>query len=406
MSYILNYKTWQSINEDTSVALDDRVKSLINLPDFKEVSKLKPKLKILDDQQRTEIAKDFGATPAELISWADNKISDVDFVKNMLLKKYLQTSPDLKNVELGKLLLTLGSKGAAVKEIQKKLKEKGFLDKEPTGEFDNDTYSAVKSAQKASKIVVDGIVGPQTYKVLYAVTPESAVTSGEIKSSYTGDKAKNIDLLIKTMEEKGITNPYSKIGLLSTIGKESQFIPQSENLDYSKERLPEVWRVFSKTGQRVPNGQGASNYNDLAVEYEHNPEKLANFVYGQKPYGMRSNAFGNTQPGDGWKYRGRGFNQLTFKENYERYASQTGLDLVSNPDLLNNPNIAAKAAVDFLVNGVKDMGTNPNEFTSVDQAITSFVTVNAGGNLQSAQIGIASANHIKPNFSIEPVTTA
>ncbi|MEI6672455.1 MAG: glycoside hydrolase family 19 protein [bacterium] len=50
---------------------------------------------------------------------------------------------------------------------------------------------------------------------------------------------------------------------------------------------------------------------------------------------------------DGYKYRGRGFNQLTFKNNYKKYAELTGTDILNTPDSLNDPLIASKVALAF-----------------------------------------------------------
>jgi putative chitinase len=233
------------------------------------------------------------------------------------------------------------------------------------------------------------------------------LANGKIKSSYTGEKQNNINLLINEMIRQGITNPYSQVGMLAVIGKESDFIPKNENMNYSKERLPEVWGVFSKTGQMVPKGQGKSNYNDLAVQYEHKPEELANFVYGQKPNGMRDNAYGNTQPGDGWKYRGRGFNGITFKSGYEKYAAATGLDLVNNPDMINDPATSAKVAVLYFINTIKPQGIDLNSFTSTEDATKVFARANAGWESpQNVQDwAYANAAKILPNFTIEPTAT-
>ena len=73
---------------------------------------------------------------------------------------------------------------------------------------------------------------------------------------------------------------------------------QFENLNYSPERLPKVWPSrFQPKGPLDPS------------EYAHNPQKLANEVYGGR--------MGNTGPNDGFTYRGRGLLQLTGKESYE-----------------------------------------------------------------------------------------
>jgi predicted chitinase/peptidoglycan hydrolase-like protein with peptidoglycan-binding domain len=236
---------------------------------------------------------------------------------------------------------------------------------------------------------------------------QSAV-SGNVSHNYTGQKAKNIQLLISKAKEYGITNPHALIGILSVIGKETHFIPKKEKMVYSKERLPEVWGIFSKTGQRVSKGQGKNNYNDLAVQYAGNDQKLANFVYQEmrdpsSPYfrwsEKKDRRYGNTQPGDGYKYRGRGFNQVTFKSSYEKYAKETGIDLVNNPDLLNDVNVAADVAVKFLLNRLKQKGIDPNSFNNNQAAINTFAAANAGWG-KSPNKAIANANKIAPSFGI------
>jgi predicted chitinase len=217
-------------------------------------------------------------------------------------------------------------------------------------------------------------------------------------------QGKNLDIIINTFKNKGVTNPYAIVGALSVIGKESLWIPQSENLNYSKERLPEVWGAFSKTGKRVKDGEGKSQYNTLAAEYARDSVKLANFVYGSttsNPKGMRSkeDALGNLEWGDGHKYRGRGFNQITWKANYETYSKEFGVDLVKSPDKLNEPELAAKVAFSFLFR-VFQAGrkSNPidfmNSFTSIDEALVYFAKANSGSIKNTATYAIAKSKNI------------
>lgn len=223
---------------------------------------------------------------------------------------------------------------------------------------------------------------------------ESVTTEGTIVHSYTGVEKENISLIIKAANDNGVTNLYSIIGLLSVIGKESRFKPQSEKMSYSKERLPEVWSVFSKTGRAVAKGQGKNNYNEKAVAYAGNSEKLANYVYGGK-YGNGAEA-----TGDGFKYRGRGFNQITFKGTYKKYADLLGKDLIGNPDLLNDPAIAGEAAVKFLLNRFKEKSINPNSFTNSHDALEKYAGANAGWNKSPAS-AIKNAEKIEPKFSVK-----
>ena len=100
----------------------------------------------------------------------------------------------------------------------------------------------------------------------------------------------------------------------------------SENLNYSKEALIQVF------GKYFPN-------DNLASRYARNPEKIANRVYANR----MSN--GNEASGDGWRYRGRGFIQLTGKANYQSYKKDSGIDVVSNPDeVAQNPTVVVDAA--------------------------------------------------------------
>ncbi len=88
-----------------------------------------------------------------------------------------------------------------------------------------------------------------------------------------------------------------------------------EGLNYSETGLKETFRVY----RRNP---------DLAKQHARKPELIANTVYGGRA------DLGNTEPGDGWKFRGRGFIQLTGRANYTRYAEVSGVDLVNDPDIL------------------------------------------------------------------------
>jgi len=220
----------------------------------------------------------------------------------------------------------------------------------------------------------------------------SASTGGKIKHSYTGDEATNISIIEKAALDAGITNPKSIIGMLTVIGKECNFLPKTEKMNYSVERLPEVWSRFSKTGKRVPKGTGKDNYNDLAKQYAGNDSKLANLVYSSK------HDNGNEASGDGYKYRGRGFNQITFKGTYEKYAKIIGKDIVNKPDLLNDPEVAAEAAVAFLLNRFKQKNIDPNSFTSVDDALVTYAKANAGWK-SDATVPIRSARKYKNKFS-------
>lgn len=140
----------------------------------------------------------------------------------------------------------------------------------------------------------------------------------------------NIDQIIVSLNKFGVTNPYLQAGILATISKESGFIPQSENLKYSVANIKRVWPQTSD-----------ADANRLA----NNPVALGDFKYG----GKNGNA-----ANEGYKYRGRGFNQITFKNTYKNFGDAIGVDLVSNPDLLNDPKIAADAAAAFFASELRN----------------------------------------------------
>lgn len=170
----------------------------------------------------------------------------------------------------------------------------------------------------------------------------------------TATREEMISLLEANMEKYGITNPYMKNALMGIILSEGGFKGVAEDMYYTTPgRLAEVWSTFStyknSKGQRdrAPKGEGDKYANALAKsgKYIKNPTALGNFIYG--------NRMGNDQPGDGYKYRGRGLNQLTGKSEYKRFGEKFGFDLVSNPDLLiQNPELQAELAVKFLADRI------------------------------------------------------
>ena len=221
---------------------------------------------------------------------------------------------------------------------------------------------------------------------------DAALTSKKIKSSYTGQAAQNIDLLIDEITAAGVTNKYAIIGMLSTIGKESAFIPKNE-IPYTNTDNKRIKKIF---GSRV-SGLNDKELNALKA----NPTKFWDRVYGSDDPTGRSQQYGNTQPGDGEKYLGRGFNGITFKSGYEKYGRAVGIDLVSNPEKLNDPRIAAKTAVLFLLNGLKSKRIDPNSFTNKREAIHAFVQVNAGAgtNIEGSET-LANAERVSNNFEL------
>jgi len=93
---------------------------------------------------------------------------------------------------------------------------------------------------------------------------------------------------------------------------------------------------------------------------------------------------GNKDPGDGYKFRGRGFVQLTGRSNYEDISKKLFGDdrLVKNPDLANDPQIAAKIALEYHVNRLKARGIDPNK-ASVDDVTRSEAPADLAGEISN-----------------------
>jgi len=105
-----------------------------------------------------------------------------------------------------------------------------------------------------------------------------------------------------------INNARRIAAFISQCAHESRdFTAMEENLNYSQQALERVFPRYFGPGKRD------------AAQYARNPEAIANYVY-MDEFRSKAGALGNTQPGDGWKFRGRGLKQLTGRNNYSRFA--------------------------------------------------------------------------------------
>lgn len=133
-----------------------------------------------------------------------------------------------------------------------------------------------------------------------------------------------------------------------------------ENLNYSEKALLSVFKKYFTPA--------------LAKEYARKPEKIANRVY--------ANRMGNgpESSGDGWKYRGGGYIQTTFKRNYDRVGKKLGMDLVSNPELIEDPRVA------FLSAGVYWEDNNINRWADEGNIFKVSAAVNYPAAKRESQI--------------------
>ena len=180
------------------------------------------------------------------------------------------------------------------------------------------------------------------------------------------DQKKNMGLILKALESAGVTDPKSQIGILSVIKKESNF-KLGDEIGYCSTSDSRIESIFGGRGKKCKS-------------MKCNDEKFFDCLYGYKS-GVK---LGNTEPGDGYKYLGRGFHGLTGKANYKKYG-------ISKPESLNdNPKVAAKEVADFFKPHVKS-------FDSVEDAVTEMNRINSGGS----QFGLSKALEASSGFDVK-----
>lgn len=160
---------------------------------------------------------------------------------------------------------------------------------------------------------------------------EQIITSGKPHAPLKGHSNEEGEAaMLQAIREAGITDINEIVNIMGQVSEETgRFKTIEENLNYKAERLMAVWPNRFKHRPDFARKLAAGG-----------PEAIANEIYGGR--------MGNTEPGDGWKYRGRGYIQLTGKDNYKKIGDYLGIDLVNNPDLVNSsPAMAAKTAIAY-----------------------------------------------------------
>jgi len=207
---------------------------------------------------------------------------------------------------------------------------------------------------------------------------DSLSTDTESKYPISKNADANIKAIIKAAKAVGVTNKYAIIAMLAVVGKESGFIPQSE-VSYKKTGADRIRLIFG--GYAAIKSRTNAEIDKLKV----NDKAFFDAVYG----GINGNG-----TNDGYRYRGRGFNQITFKGGYKHYYEKLGVDVINDPDLLNTIEVAAKCLVEYMKINLKglspsDVGKTKireiynfngdmNSFTSLDDAVAAIFHANAG----------------------------
>lgn len=177
--------------------------------------------------------------------------------------------------------------------------------------------------------------------------------SKDINSS---SAAPGIAALKAACAKYGLTSPAAIASLLGIAGGECRWKLVDEGFNYSASRLLQVFPSVFK-GDRAKAQQYAGNPNN----------SLPELLYGYDT--PKGKGLGNTQPGDGGKYIGRGYIQLTGRGNYAKYGTMVGKDLLGNPALLSDPAIAAEVSVKYLLDRCKVPQTDPGYFEAACKSI-------------------------------------
>jgi predicted chitinase len=192
-----------------------------------------------------------------------------------------------------------------------------------------------------------------------------------------GSLTKGQDFMVKGLVGSGASQPVAT-AIAAVTQKESKGKHDAVEKSYDSSSPARIREIFSRT----------RDLNDREINrLKKNPEEFFEFVYGGR--------MGNDQPGDGYKFRGRGLIQLTGRDNYAA-ASQAlfGDDsLVQNPDIINeNPQVAAQVANWYLMSrGLQryiptDTLTNPNPSDQeIQQILDATYAVVAGVDPQEVQ---------------------
>ena len=261
------------------------------------------------------------------------------------------------------MLLKKGDNNEQVKQLQVKL----HLD--PVGNFGPKTEEAVKLWQTAHGLTADGIVGDKTWGMIMGEEehPQVQQQTAAVANS-TGLKLQNLKghipdaviAMIPAVAQKfQIDSALRLAHFLAQCGHESGgFRLTKENLNYSAKGLNGIFKKYFPTLES-------------ALPYERKPEKIANKVYG----GRMGN--GPEASGDGAKFCGRGYIQLTGKDNYTAFGKSIGEDVCANPQVVAEKYALLSAAWFFNKNGLHKMADGG----ASDVVVTSITKRVNGGTI-------------------------
>jgi peptidoglycan L-alanyl-D-glutamate endopeptidase CwlK len=237
--------------------------------------------------------------------------------------------------------LNLGSSGLRVTELQQLLQQHGFDPGATDGQFGPGTGAAVRAFQRSVGLPDDGVAGPNTLAALKMPSVTSNVTANLVAPLFPGTPRVNIQFHL----------PFVLKSLLVAQLADKSMV------------LMALGTIRAETASFQPIDEFESSYNTPA---------------GGPPFALYDNRadLGNRGPTDGADFKGRGFVQLTGRTNYTHFSSLLGLgtQLVENPDLANDPDIAARLLAAFL----KDKENRIRSALAANDLATARKLVNGG----------------------------
>lgn len=236
-------------------------------------------------------------------------------------------------------LLKRGSSGPDVLTLQSALKQLGFDPNGVDGRFGAGTEAAVKAFQQSKGLTADGLVGPGTMAALQT----NAAVAGTDVSGTTTNAGVTTPTTTPTSDCQVTSAQCAKMfpGVpLTNIETNLPFVldaMRAAGLGDKNMVLMALATIRAETGNFTPLSEFKSRFNTAP---------------GGPPFGLYDNRsdLGNQGPPDGASFKGRGYIQLTGRANYKEHGAAIGLgnELVTNPDLANKPDIAARLLASFL----------------------------------------------------------
>lgn len=216
--------------------------------------------------------------------------------------------------------------------------------------------------------------------------------AGGVNPALNQDQKKNMEMIEAALKKQGITDPKMIAATKANIMKESGGKAISENMNYGNTDNKRIRDIF---GSRAA-GKSEAELNDIKKD----PSKMGEMMYGKDT--KIGQSMGNTEAGDGFKYRGRGFIQLTGKSNYAAASKAIYGDdrLVKNPDMLNDPQVAADVSAWYMKKGTsgmaKQLGVDTGNMSQEQANLVATSTI-AGRAIKPGQGYLGNENLDKVN---------